>query len=151
MSRPALMSAVIPLLVATGLSLAGTAARAVDLTLEVEGLDVNAVGKSSLMIGVFNAAGDWLRKPVTGQQVALGDDARSGRQRVVLKNLPKGAVALSVYQDVNANGKLDQGQMGIPLEPYGFTNDAVGNFGPPTFEQCAIEPKAGQVVRIRLH
>ena len=36
-SRPALMSAVIPLLVATGLSLAGTAARAVDLTLEVEG------------------------------------------------------------------------------------------------------------------
>lgn len=147
MSRLALISA----LMAACLSFAGTAARAVDLTLEVEGLDVNAAGKSSLMIGVFNAAGDWLRKPVTGQQVALGDDARSGRQRVVLKNLPKGAVALSIYQDVNANGKLDQGQMGIPLEPYGFTNDAVGNFGPPTFEQCAIEPKAGQVVRVRLH
>jgi uncharacterized protein (DUF2141 family) len=26
--------------------------------------------------------------------------------------------------------------LGIPTEAYGFSNDATGNFGPPTFEKA---------------
>jgi uncharacterized protein (DUF2141 family) len=38
--------------------------------------------------------------------------------------------------DENANGKMDSNVIGIPIEPYAFSNDASGNFGPPTFEQA---------------
>jgi uncharacterized protein (DUF2141 family) len=47
-----------------------------------------------------------------------------------------GEHALKVFHDVDGNGKLDTNWMGIPKEPYGFSNDAMGTFGPPSWEQA---------------
>lgn len=48
-------------------------------------------------------------------------------------------VAIAVFQDIDGNGKLTKNQMGIPREPYGFSNNARGMFGPPAFKQAAFE------------
>lgn len=48
-----------------------------------------------------------------------------------LADLPPGDYALTVYHDENGNGELDRGAFGQPTEPYGFSNDARGRFGPP--------------------
>jgi len=53
--------------------------------------------------------------------------------------VPRGAYALKVYHDVNGNGRLDTGRMGIPKEPYGFSNGARGRFGPPSFGAARFE------------
>jgi len=43
-----------------------------------------------------------------------------------------------MYQDENGNGKLDTGAFGIPVEKFGFSNDAEGVMGPPSYEKCSI-------------
>jgi uncharacterized protein (DUF2141 family) len=48
-------------------------------------------------------------------------------------------LAIAVFQDNDGNGKLTKSQMGIPREPYGFSNNARGILGPPKFKQAAFE------------
>jgi len=33
---------------------------------------------------------------------------------------------------------LDTGAFGIPVEKFGFSNDAEGVMGPPSYEKCSI-------------
>jgi uncharacterized protein (DUF2141 family) len=125
-------------------------AQAADLTLDVEGIDTTKLDKAALLVGVFTEASPWLKEAAAGYRFELTAAARNGSQQIKLTKLPKGTIAITIYQDTNGNGQLERGQMGIPLEPYGFSNDAVGNFGPPTFQQAAVDPKPGQGIRIRL-
>ncbi len=50
--------------------------------------------------------------------------------------IPDGEYAISLYIDANENGKLDKNFLGMPKEQFGFSNDAMGKFSPPTFEQA---------------
>jgi uncharacterized protein (DUF2141 family) len=52
---------------------------------------------------------------------------------VTFDSIPKGSYAVAIIHDENSNKKLDQGEIGIPVEGYGFSNDARGLFGPPDF------------------
>jgi uncharacterized protein (DUF2141 family) len=47
-----------------------------------------------------------------------------------------------VLHDENENSKMDFNFLGMPLEGYGFSNDASGTFGPPSFEDAAFRLKA---------
>ncbi|MEO6281116.1 DUF2141 domain-containing protein [Roseateles sp.] len=124
--------------------------QAADITLEVEGLDASRTAGAALLVGIYTEAGQWLNNAASGQRFAL-DAAVGGKVTVVLKNLPEGRLALSLYQDANGNGKLDMNPMGIPTEPYGFSNNAAGSFGPPQFEQAAVTPTAGAPLKVRLN
>ncbi len=53
--------------------------------------------------------------------------------------LSDGEYAISVFHDLNGNQELDKNWMGIPTEPYGFSNNARGKFGPPTYNQCKVK------------
>ena len=67
------------------------------------------------------------------------------------ENLRLGTYALSLYHDENNNGMLDTNFFGIPKEPYGFSNDARGTFGPPKYTAAQFEfIKDGQQVEIRV-
>jgi uncharacterized protein (DUF2141 family) len=48
-------------------------------------------------------------------------------------------LAIAAYHDENANGELDRNALGIPSERYGFTNNARGITGPPSFEDAVVE------------
>jgi len=48
----------------------------------------------------------------------------------------KGYYAVAVIQDANNNKKLDVNGIGIPHEGFGFSNNALGDFGPPIFVDC---------------
>lgn len=66
-------------------------------------------------------------------------------------DLSPGTYAVKVFHDVNGDGVLDKSWVGWPKEPYGFSNDAPVNMGPPSFRSAAITVKAGeQTARIRL-
>lgn len=54
------------------------------------------------------------------------------------ENLTQGEYAISLFHDENSNGELDKNLMGIPKEPFGFSNDEMGMFGPPSFNKCVI-------------
>lgn len=54
-------------------------------------------------------------------------------------DLPAGRYALAIFQDLNENGTLDDNFLGIPTEPYGFSNNVQPQWGQPDFEPCAFD------------
>ena len=58
-------------------------------------------------------------------------------------------VAIAAYHDANRNDRLDRNALGIPSERYGFTNNARGVTGPPTFED-AVVPITDQPIEISI-
>lgn len=131
---------------AGALGMAGQA-NAVEMEVEVSGLTQT---EGRVMVGVFTEAGTWLKKAVTGGS-AEATQQKDGKLLIKLQDLPEGSLALSVFHDVNGNGKLDSNAMGIPKEPYGFSNNAAGTFGPPQFEKAQFAAKAGARVTVQLN
>ncbi len=78
--------------------------------------------------------------------------AKAGENVVVLRDIPPGTWAVLAYQDENENNELDRNFIGIPKENYGFSRDAAGRFGPPGFEDAAIEVREGTTLApVKLH
>ena len=61
--------------------------------------------------------------------------------RLKFKDLTPGAYAAAIYHDENFNHEFDQGLFGIPLEDYGFSNNATVFLSPPSFEEAMFEVK----------
>ena len=80
-------------------------------------------------------------KPVAAQTAPL----QGGTARLRFANLAPGRYALRVFADENGNGKLDANPLGLPLERYGFSNDAKGQRGAPAFDAAALQIEAADV------
>jgi uncharacterized protein (DUF2141 family) len=57
----------------------------------------------------------------------------------MITDLPFGTYALAIYQDVNSNGKIDKNLIGIPTEPYAFSNNYKPTVKAPAFKNCQFE------------
>ncbi len=78
--------------------------------------------------------------------------AQAGETVVLIEGVPPGTWAVLAYQDENENKELDRNVIGIPKENYGFSRDAKGAFGPPSFEAAAIQVSGDRAAAaIRLH
>ncbi len=120
----------------------GLKAAAEDLTVEIQNVTSNA---GPVMVAVYDKAEDFPapQKGLTGQAVeAHGDSAVA-----TFHGLAAGRYAVAVYQDLNRNGKLDKNFLGLPTEPFGFSKDARGSLGPPSFDAAAVDiPATAKVV-----
>lgn len=67
-------------------------------------------------------------------------------------NLPGPDVyAVFAYHDANNNKDFDRGAQGVPVEGYGFSNDAVTKFAVPSFDAARFAVKPGDnVIRIKM-
>ncbi|MBL8520144.1 MAG: DUF2141 domain-containing protein [Betaproteobacteria bacterium] len=102
------------------------------ITVEVSGV---AEAKGYILVAAFDKAEGWLKRPAQAARA----DAKAGTVTVTLPGLADGEYAFSVVHDLNGNNRLDANALGIPSEPYGFSNDAAGNFGPPKFEDARVK------------
>ena len=65
--------------------------------------------------------------------------------------LPKGEWAVAITQDLNNNGKIDKNFIGIPIEPYAFSNNVHSTIAAPDFNECKFMVDGpGKVVSIVL-
>ena len=60
------------------------------------------------------------------------------KSAVVFSNLGPGRYAAVAFHDENGNGRLDRNFLGVPAEPYGFSNNVQGFLGPPAFDDAAM-------------
>ena len=73
------------------------------------------------------------------------------KSAVMFSNLDPGQYAAIVFHDENGNGKLEKNFMGIPTEPYGFSNNVQGFLGPPPFDAAAMSlGDDNQAIRIKM-
>lgn len=87
--------------------------------------------QGKMMIAVFDTPAYFLSDKAV--QTAIIPVTEIGTLRTTLADLKAGEYAISIFHDLNDNGELDKNFMGIPTEPYGFSNNARGSFGPPKF------------------
>lgn len=103
--------------------------------------------KGNIRVGIFKDGKTFLKDAMLGQVVK----ARVGDVKVIFDNVPAGTYAVSVIHDENENGELDSGLFGIPKEGFGFANDAMGTFGPPSFEKASINiGNKGEIISIAM-
>lgn len=100
----------------------------VSLTVRVTGF---ASTKGQLLLALHNSRDTFLSRkaPHRAATVAIGSDTVT----YTFADLTPGKYSLAAFHDENANGDLD-GVLRIPRERYGFSNNAHGRFGPPSYE-----------------
>ena len=101
----------------------------------VEVVIKNIKGKEgTIRVALFDSEDKFLKTPYKGEIVKVSGETMS----VVFKNVPAGTYGASAVHDENENGKMDTGMMSIPKEGFGFSNDAMGMFGPPKFKEASF-------------
>lgn len=121
------------------LLLVSQAAFAEDMTgiliVEISGLK-NATG--NVYIGVYDSDSTWLsEETVLNRKVVIADALDGDLVRTELQ-LPLGSYALSVFHDSDDDGELDTNFIGTPKEPTAMSNNAVGKFGSPRYEDAVF-------------
>ncbi len=58
---------------------------------------------------------------------------------VVFADMKDGQYAIRFFHDENNDEELDTNFIGIPKEGFGFSNDAMGKFGPKDFSEWLFE------------
>lgn len=109
-----------------------------EVRLQVTGIVPNA---GPVRIAVFSASDRFPDHQTAAKKIVV--ESRSEVAQEALTELPAGPVAIAAYQDLNNDGILNRSSFGIPSEPYGFSNDARGQMGPPKFADAAVEPARG--------
>ena len=117
----------------TGPALPAAEGAATPLTVQVNGLRND---RGRLAVALFASAAGFPRREsaLRGQMVRIA----GGRAAVTFRDLPPGVYAVAVLHDENDNEKMDFNFLGMPLEGYGFSNDAAALFGPPSFDRAAF-------------
>lgn len=103
--------------------------------------------QGTLSVGLFGTQNNFPTGPsLTTQQITVSDHTQT-----VTFEVPPGNYAVALFHDENNNGRMDKRALGIPKEPYGFSNNVRPKFSAPTFKECSFrvgsEP---QTVRIKI-
>lgn len=80
----------------------------------------------------------WLGEAVDAEETP----SSSASVTLALTAPASGRYGLAAYQDLNSDGRLNRNAVGIPSEPYAFSNNAPIQFGPPNFSAAALEINA---------
>ncbi|UCH84408.1 MAG: DUF2141 domain-containing protein [Candidatus Latescibacterota bacterium] len=118
------------------------------IKIEVTGLH-SQDGK--VVLALFSSADgfpDDRDKALRWLEMEIDDD----RVTFLIEDVSAGRCAVSVFHDENANDKMETDFFGRPEEGYGFSRNAKGRFGPPSFEDAAIDvSELPHVIRIDIN
>ncbi len=101
------------------------------LTMTVKGLKSGG----TLMIAIFDND-DGFPSKSKNAVILKTVPVKKSEMSVSFPKVIYGTYAVSVFHDMNNNGKLDTNWIGMPKEGIGASNDAKGFMGPPKFEDA---------------
>jgi uncharacterized protein (DUF2141 family) len=106
-------------------------------TVEVQNL---RPGQGPLMLAAYSDAASFRKTATTQMQVAVTGETMT----VQVCGLSGDAVAVTLFQDLNANGRLDANPFGMPTEPWG----ASGKPAPmgPSWDSAQVPVGADTIV-----
>ena len=131
------------------LLLAATGVQAGELKLELNG---DGMKGNQIRIAVYSANAPQQFPSDIEYYRGVVSEATADHLIVTIPDLPPGKYAVAAYVDNNRNGRQDKNFLGVPKENYGFSNDARGMFGPPSFAEAAFDIGADTLSKsIHLH
>lgn len=115
------------------------------LTIEVQNIEVV---DGYIRIGIFNSNEKFLKKDSTFKKYKVA--VENNTETIIIDDLPKGEYAFILYHDKNSDGKMNRKLIGIPKEPFGFSNNVRPKFSKPTFDECMFLLDDNLVLQIKL-
>ena len=62
---------------------------------------------------------------------------------IVIQGIKPGEYAIKMMQDINRDGEFNRSWLGLPLEPYGFSNNVAVGLDEPSFDETKFKVVAG--------
>ncbi len=104
--------------------------------------------KGNVEIGIFNNSKNFL---IEGKAYRTASKVVTGDKVVfIFKDLVKDDYAVSLFHDVNADKKCNLNFLGIPKEPYGFSQNFKPKLSKPSFNDCKVEVNGDKSITIKL-
>jgi uncharacterized protein (DUF2141 family) len=97
-----------------------------------------------LMIAAYGDAASFNKVPLVATQLRAGAATMS----FALCGVSGTSVALTLFQDLNGNGKLDTNAFGVPSEPWGASGKPAA-MAPPTWDSTSV-PLDGTTIVVKL-
>ncbi len=95
--------------------------------------------KGILYVAVYDNDADYMKNKVQKLKLDMSDGENA---QLVVEDLTEGKdYAFTCFLDMNNNQKLDKNVFGMPVEPYGFSRNTKGMFGPPSFNDTKLNFK----------
>lgn len=111
----------------------------VKLRVRVDGLVVH---KGQVCLAVYNSKEKFMKYPFVKKKFEV-DKIGDG---ILIGDLSPGEYAITLFQDINENGKLEK-MFSIPLEPYGVSNNPEAY---PSYGTAKFNLKMDSIIHIRL-
>jgi uncharacterized protein (DUF2141 family) len=145
------MSRIVPLFLALATSAAFAPALVSAETLTITIADIRE-SEGRLMIQVANSEKgfEFSEDSAAPPPVAISQLAEAGEMTFEV-TLPPGIYGARVLHDLNGNGEMDSNFVGMPKEPWVFSNNATGRLGPAKWQDAKFEISGDTAVEIRLN
>lgn len=104
-----------------------------NITIKIKGLKNNS---GTVKLALCNSLENYNnhKAPFMGFNLPINNN----QVEITLTDLPVGFYAVKAFHDENNNNDLDTNFLGIPVEDYGFSNNASGIFGPPSWNKAKM-------------
>ncbi|MBL8531196.1 MAG: DUF2141 domain-containing protein [Hyphomonadaceae bacterium] len=110
------------------------------LTIELSGL----APQGAVMLQLFDSeAGYGAGRGVSARQVAVTSETAT----IAIEGLAPGQYAFRLFHDVDGDGRMNTNPFGIPTEPFAFSNNARGSFGPAPWSSAVFTVAPGANVQ----
>ena len=145
------MSRIVPLFLALATSAAFAPALVSAETLTITIADIRE-SEGRLMIQVANSEKgfEFSEDSAAPPPVAISQLAEAGEMTFEV-TLPPGIYGARVLHDLNGNGEMGSNFVGMPKEPWAFSNNATGRLGPAKWQDAKFEISGDTAVEIRLN
>ena len=120
-------------------------------------INVESASNNGLaLIGIYDKEENFgkakVNKKLNTEKILTGAATEISNNKAQIKlDVPFGSYVVSGFQDFDGNGVISGNFLGIPKEPFGFSNDAKGRFGPPKWQDAVfVFNKSNQKITLRL-
>ena len=120
-------------------------------------INVESASNNGLaLIGIYDKEENFgkakVNKKLNTEKILTGAATEISNNKAQIKlDVPFGSYVVSGFQDFDGNGVISGNFLGIPKEPFGFSNDAKGKFGPPKWQDAVfVFNKSNQEITLRL-
>ncbi len=100
--------------------------------------------QGQVMAQLFNSEAGYRGGRAVGATITQVNGATA---QIRFTDLAQGQYAFRLFHDLNGDGEMNTNPFGIPTEPYAFSNNANGQFGPASWADATFTVQAGETTQ----
>lgn len=104
--------------------------------------------KGEIKVGVFNSGTNFLKEGHAIKNYSI--NVEKSTAILTITDLPKGEYAITMYHDQNSDNECNRNFIGIPKEPYAFSNNIKPKMSAPKYSDCKFELAENKTISIQL-